>query len=134
MLANPNTDEERQRVYTLAMYNVKHLAEAPVIIVACLTLPYPDDAATGSGLFGSSYPAIQSLMLAARSRGLGSVLLSLATDYSPTLPLSVSSVREILGLPEDVGSVALIPVGYPKGKLRRPRREDSANSLHWEKW
>jgi len=133
MLANTDTDEERQRVYTQAMLNVKHLSEAPVIIVACLTLPCPDDAATDSGLFGSIYPAIQSLMLAARSRGLSSVLLSLATDYSPTLPLSVRTVREILGLPEDVGSIALIPVGYPKGKLGRPRREDSANSLHWEK-
>lgn len=134
VLANPDTDDERRRVYTQAMHTVEHLAEAPVIIVACLTQPCPDDAATGSGLFGSIYPAAQNLMLAARSRGLGSVLLTLATDYSPTLPHSVKPVKEILDLPEDVGSVALIPVGYPKGQWGRPRREDVANSLHWEKW
>ena len=134
VLADPNTDDERRRVYTQAMHTVENLAEAPVIIVACLTQPCPDDASVGSGLFGSIYPAAQNLMLAARSKGLGSVLLTLATDYSPTLPHSVKSVKEILGLPEGVGSVALIPIGYPKGKWGRPRREDFTKDIHWEKW
>ena len=134
VLANPATDDARGGVYTQAMHTVENLAEAPAIIVACLTQPCPDDAAIGSGLFGSIYPATQNLMLAARSRGLGSALLTLATDYSPTLPHSVKPVREILGLPENVGSVALIPIGYPKGQWGRPRREDAAGSLHWEKW
>jgi nitroreductase len=132
VLANPDTDDERRRVYTQTMHTVDHLAKAPVIIVACLTQPCPDDAATGP--FGSIYPAAQNLMLAARSRDLGSVLLTLATDYSPTLPHLVKPVKEILGLPEDVASVALIPVGYPKGQWGRPRRQGVANSLHWEKW
>ena len=93
VLADPNTDDDRRRVYTKAMHNVEHLEEAPVIIVPCLTMPCPDDAAVGSGLFGSIYPAAQNLMLAARSRGLGSVLLTLATDYSPIETANTTPVR-----------------------------------------
>ena len=46
--------------------DVEHLDEAPAIIVPCLTVPAPDDANTASGLFGSIFPAIQNLLLAAR--------------------------------------------------------------------
>ena len=115
VLADPDTDDERRRVYGQAMYTVENLGEAPAIVVACLTQPSPDDANVASGLFGSIYPAIQNLMLAARSRGLGSVLLTLATDYSPIKPRVNRPVRESLGLPEGVDVVALIPVNYPKG-------------------
>ena len=134
VLAEPDLDGDRARVYGQAMHSVEHLDEAPVIIVACLTIPCPDDAGVASGLFGSVYPAIENLMLAARSRGLGSVLLTLATDHSPIQPIANPSVREIVGLPEGVESVALIPVGYPKGHWGRPWRRPWQASTHWEHW
>ena len=134
VLADPNTDDDRRRVYTKAMHNVEHLEEAPVIIVPCLTMPCPDDAAVGSGLFGSIYPAAQNLMLAARSRGLGSVLLTLATDYSPIETAEATPVRDLLGLPDNVRTVGLIPVGYPVGSWGRPWRQDWRSTAHWERW
>jgi nitroreductase len=134
VLADPDTDDDRHRVYSKALHNVEHLDEAPVIIVACLTLPCPDDAAVASGLFGSIYPAIQNLMLAARSRGLGSVLLTLATEQSPIAPVEHPAVREILDLPEGVESVALIPIGYPQGSWGRPWRTPWQDCSHWERW
>ena len=134
ILADPNTDVDRRRVYGKAMHNVDHLDEAPVIIVACLTQPCPDDASVASGFFGSIYPAIQNLMLAARSRNLGSVLLTLATDYSPIKPMEAKSVRDILNLPDDVQSVALIPIGYPEGSWGRPWREPSEKCTRWNGW
>ena len=107
VLAHPDTDDDQRRVYSKAMHNVEHLDEAPAIVVACLTVPCPDNAAVASGLFGSVYPAIQNLMLAARSRGLGSMLLTLATDYCPAGLLESPSVREVLGLPDPCGPLRL---------------------------
>ena len=134
VLGDPQTDDDRRRVYTKAMHNVEHLDEAPAIVVPCLTMPCPDDAAVGSGLFGSIYPAAQNLMLAARARGLGSVLLTLATDYSPIVTSQTTPVRELLALPEHVSAVALIPVGYPQGNWGRPWREDWRSVTHWQRW
>ena len=134
VLANPDTDDDQRRVYTQAMHNVEHLDEAPAIVVACLTVPCPDSAAIASGLFGSVYPAVQNLMLAARSRGLGSVLLTLATDYCPAGSLETPSVREVLALPDTVRAVALIPVGYPAARWGRPWRKPWTDHTHWERW
>lgn len=134
VLADPDTDADRRRVYGKALHTVEHLDEAPVIIVACLTLACPDDAAVASGLFGSIYPAIQNMLLAARSRGLGSVLLTLATEQSPIAPTEQPTVREILGLPQGVESVALIPVGYPEGNWGRPWRKPWQECSYWERW
>jgi len=134
VLADSATGDDQRRVYTQAMHNVEHLEEAPAIVVPCLTIPCPDSAAVSSGLFGSIYPAIQNLMLAARSRGLGSVLLTLATDYCPAGTLESPSVREILGLPDPVRAVALIPVGQPAGRWGRPWRRPAPDCTHWERW
>jgi nitroreductase len=134
VLAHPDTDDDQRRVYSKAMHNVEHLDEAPAIVVACLTVPCPDSAAVASGLFGSVYPAVQNLMLAARSRGLGSMLLTLATDYCPAGLLESPSVREVLGLPDPVRAVALIPVGYPVGTWGRPWRKQWTDCTHWERW
>ncbi len=134
VLADPNTADEQQRVYTQAMHTVDHLGEAPAIVVACLTQPCPNDANIASGLFASIYPSVQNMMLAARARGIGSTLLTLGTDFSPLKPEKNPSVREILDLPDGVESAALVPLGYPEGKWGRPRREAAADCLHWEGW
>ena len=134
ILADPETDDDRRRVYTRAMHNVENLNEAPVIIVACLTMPCPDVAGIASGFFGSIFPAAQNLLLAARSRGLGGVLITLGSDYAPFLPEQNPGIGEILNLPTDVKAVALIPVGYPKGVWDRPWREPWQDCVHWDRW
>ncbi len=134
VLADPKLDDERRRVYTGAMHNVEHLDAAGAIIVACLTMPCPDDASVASGLFGSIYPAVQNIVLAARSRGLGSVLITLATDYSPAQPTQATPVREILDLPRGVRAVALIPIGLPRRAFGRPRRDPWQSRIHWNRW
>ncbi len=134
VLQDPSIDDERRRIYTGAMHNVEHLDQAGAILVACLTMPCPDDAAVASGLFGSIYPAAENILLAARSRGLGAVMITLATDYSPVRAEATESMRSILGLPDGVSAVALIPVGYPGRAFGRPRRDPWQSCLHWERW
>jgi nitroreductase len=116
------------------MHNVERLDQAGAILIPCLTMACPDDPNISSGLFGSIFPAIQNMLLAARSRGLGSVLITLASDYSPTQPRDLPHVREILELPKYAASVALIPVGYPEGPWGRPLRNSWQPCTHWDRW
>lgn len=134
VLADPETDDDRRTVYTRAMHNVEHFDEAPAVIVPCLTMPAPDDANVASGFFGSIFPAIQNILLAARSRCLGSIPITLATDYSPIKSAEQERVRDLLKLPEGVDSVALIPIGYPKGEFKRPWRNPWQEVIHWDHW
>ena len=70
--------------------------------------------------YGSIYPSVQNLLLAARAVNLGAALI--------TLPLwSHLSVRRILGLPWNVTPCAVIPLGWPQGRygptIRKPVHE-----------
>ena len=134
VLADPDIPEDRERVYTKAMHNVEHLDEAPAIIIPCLPSRAPDNADVSSGSFSTIYPACQNIILAARALGLGTVLITLATDYSPVKPQESASLTEILDLPEEVTTAAIIPIGYPKGNWGRPWRKPWQESTHWERW
>ena len=97
-------DSSQSRVYRSANYLAHHLAEAPVLIIATVR----GGGAAGGG--ASIYPAVQNLMLAARALGLGTTLTSLHK-------LHEREVKELLGIPEGVETMALIPVGWPKGRF-----------------
>lgn len=90
-----------------------HIQDAPVWIVPVLL----GAAKSANPRLGSSiYGAVQQLMLAARSYGIGSTLTTLHTKHE-------AAVRELLGLPADALTMALIPLGYPaKGRWAEPKR------------
>lgn len=114
-------DEKMLRIIEAAQWQADHFAEIPVIVVPChrgLILPFPSIAA--SSAYGSVYPSVQNLLLAARAAGLGAALL--------TLPLwSRTLARFALGLPWRVVPVCVIPLGWPLGRYgpttRRPVEE-----------
>lgn len=92
-----------RRVRSSAHHLAEHLHEAPVLVLACIR---------GSRTFtlGSSiYPAVQNLMIAARACGVGSTLTTFHLRYE-------SELKELLGIPDDVHTAALIPLGYPAGR------------------
>lgn len=66
--------------------------------------------------WGSVYPAVQNLLLAARGMGLGAVLTT------PQLLGPPGRIERILGIPKGVGLAAVIPIGYPKGRFGPVRR------------
>ncbi len=89
----------------------RHLAEVPVLIVACARLAdvHPTDAALGrlSIVGGASvYPAVQNLLLAARAEGLGTALTTLLCAVEP-------QVKELLAIPDDISTAATIALGWP---------------------
>ncbi len=124
------TDAQTQRVFTSAVYLMEHLHEVPVHLIPCVQ-GKPEDPvplAMASGLYGSIYPAVWSFQLAARARGLGTALTTLHL-------LHAKEAAEILGLPDDVLQVALLPVAYTIGTdFKRAQRPPVAGITHWNTW
>ncbi|MCS6927701.1 MAG: nitroreductase family protein [Candidatus Binatia bacterium] len=106
-------EEKFRRLLDAAAYLADHLAEVPVLLFACLQeRPLPAHlAARLARLAGSSiYPAVQNILLACRALGLGATLTTVSALYEEEL-------KAVLGLPADVSTYALIPIGYPRGKF-----------------
>ncbi len=111
-------DQAMERIMNAVQWQADHFEDTPVVVVACLKamIPIWPPAATAS-LYGSIFPSVQNLLLAARAAGLGAALI--------TLPLwSKFLARRALGLPWSISPCAVIPLGWPKGKYgpttRRP--------------
>jgi len=111
-------DERMLKILNAVQWQADHFEDVPVVVVACLKgfiPPWPPIAAAGA--YGSIFPSVQNLLLAARAAGVGAALI--------TLPLwSKFLARRALGLPWNVHPCAVIPLGWPKGKYgpttRRP--------------
>jgi nitroreductase len=141
------TDAQYQRLMDGGAYLWDHMGDAPVLLVPCLrkrdmppreALPpavasrYDAHMAHQERIRGSSiYPAIQNIILACRGLGLGTLITTNHILYE-------DDVRTILGLPDDVFTFALMPIGYPIGKYgplgRRPVPEVTFADRWGEKW
>lgn len=114
-------DPKQLRNLDAVEWQAEHFEEVPVLVIPCLhgaSFPYPW--VYRSSRYGSIYPAIQNLLLAARAEGLGAALT--------TLPLwNQIAARRALHLPIGVEPVAVIPIGWPMGNYgpttRRPIEE-----------
>jgi nitroreductase len=98
------------------------IASAPVIVVACGDATRCERGAMAASVF----PAVQNLLLAATDAGLGTALTTLAT-HDPEL-------SSVLGLPDHVVPMAVIPIGWPARALGPPRRDPVGSHLHSERW
>jgi nitroreductase len=99
------------------------VAAAPVLVVVC-----GDSRLTFAPTLGSSvFPAVQNLLLAAHALGLGSALT--------TLPVLVGNeLSELLGLPDGVEPLAVVPLGHPAAPLGPPRRRPLAEKAHLDRY
>ena len=123
-------DGQTARVFESAKYLMEHLHEVPVHVIPCLAGRPPADtpAMVLGSMFGSIFPAVWSFQLALRARGLGSTLTTLHLMHE-------QAAAELLGIPEDVVQVALLPVAYTKGTdFKRAKRPPVANITHWNAW
>jgi nitroreductase len=116
------TPERYARQGSAVEYLTDHFAEAPVWIVACL------EEATPSRSSGASiYPAVQNMLLAIRALGLGSTLTSRHLLYE-------SETERILGLPANVHSYAILPIGYPMGKFGPVNRRSMSDVVFGDRY
>jgi nitroreductase len=87
----------------------------PVLVVPCALQRLPENASVfdTAGLYGSIVPAVWSFMLALRSRGLGSAYTTLHLAYE-------REAAAVLGVPETVTQVAMLPVAHVTGDSFKP--------------
>ena len=115
-MANRAGDQAMLRIIDAVEWQANHFVEIPVLVVACIKAlipPWPP-VATAS-MYGSIFPSVQNLLLAARAAGLGAALI--------TLPLwSRFLARRALGLPWNVAPCAVVPLGWPVGRYGPTRR------------
>ncbi len=103
-------DPRMLRILDAVRWQADHFEEVPVLVVACLRGVRPwFPAMAVAAYYGSIFPSVQNLLLAARAAGLGAALI--------TLPLwNTFSARRILRLPWRVMPCAVIPLGWPLGR------------------
>ena len=107
-----------------------HLHEVPVHVIPCIEGRTDGKSALAQAArWASIMPAAWSFMLAARSRGLGTVWTS--------FPLArEEEAAALLGIPYDeVMQAALIPVAYTVGTEFKPAvRAPLESMVHWDRW
>jgi nitroreductase len=93
------------------------LQDVPALVIPCGLDRLPENVTSGNaaGYYGSLLPAVWSFMLAARSRGLGTAYTTLHLTYE-------REAGELLGIPESVTQLALIPVAYYTGDDFKPAK------------
>jgi nitroreductase len=115
-------DRSERLMLSGALALTENLAKAPAFIIPCL---YP--ASEGFTAGSSIYPAVQNILLAARALGLGTVLTTFNARIEPAL-------KDLLGIPENARTAALIPVGYPDANFGPTRRKPAAEVTFWDRW
>ena len=114
--------EEAQRFMTV-------LQDIPVLVLVCALRPIDGQPlAVQMSILGSVLPAVWSFQLALRSRGLGSVFTTLHLWKD-------KDVANLLGIPDGVTQVALLPVAFTIGTEFKPaRRPEPEEVVSWNVW
>ena len=138
-VARPRTEADAQVDYSTAeaqrigasVYHLReHLHEVPVLLVAGVA-----GRLDGASIFeqasrwGSVLPGVWSLMLALRSRGLGSAWTTIHLYKE-------REMAELLGIPYDsVTQAGLFPIAYTVGtEFKAGNRALSSSHVHWNGW
>jgi nitroreductase len=143
MAAMAAQSEDGKKVFGSSNFLAEVLHRVPVHVIPC-QLGKPDllrvvlngggypfevsDNLAMAGFYGSIWPAVWSFMLAARSRGLGTALT--------TMHLAMEKeVGELLGIPDTVTQIGLIPVAYYTGDTFKPAKRRPADKVtYWNGW
>jgi nitroreductase len=146
------TPSARIRNVASAQYLVDNLERVPAIIIPCmLRQPLAEGEArqvevswgedpdapglrrrarlfSDATYYGSIFPAMWSLQLAFRSRGLGSTIITSHLIYHEFIAAE-------LGIPKQVRQIALMPVAYTAGTDFQPARRIPAEKVTiWNEW
>ena len=116
----------KQSVLQSAAHLAANMERVPVLVL--VTVLGSHDGSGRPGLFDSVIQAAWSFCLALRSRGLGSAWTTRHLGKS-------DEIAELLGIPEGVTQVVLLPVGWTIGTEFKPaRRRDASEIIWYDRW
>jgi nitroreductase len=137
------TEAQFQRVLGSGAYLWEHMGDAPVILVPCQFRPklppqtslapemrekFSDEERYVERIRGASiYPAVQNIILACRALGLGTTI---TTNHIRC----EDEVKAALGIPDDVDTFAMMPIGYPEGRFGPVVRRSVAEVAYSDRW
>ncbi len=137
------TEAQYARFMASGVHLWNHMGDAPVILVPCLrppSMPLPDalpasvvarydqELAYMERIRGASiYPAVQNILLACRALGLGTVLTTNHLRFE-------DEVKALLGIPDQVDTYALMPIGWPVDKFGPLTRRPVTEVAHADRW
>ena len=121
---------QQGRVMSSALWLAENMGRVPVLAIPCIEGAFPEGAPTAmlASQYASIYPAVWSFQLALRSRGLGSTLTTLHL-------LREKEAAEVLGIPDNIQQVAMLPVAYTVGTDFKPAARPGPETIvHWNGW
>jgi nitroreductase len=150
------TGDVYRRTVEAIDYQAAHFAETPAVIVACydlgtwpgatrrrmlrvpgvfrafgfrrtLALLRNTGALTSRTAAASIYPAVENMLLAARALGL-------AANISTWHLAAEGEVKSALGIPRNVQTYAVIPIGWPLGSFGPVSRRPVDQAIHRDHW
>jgi len=120
----------QSRVIDSARYLVDHIGEVPAMVIPMRLDRLPPGASNAdvAGYHGSVAPGVWSFQLAARARGLGSAWTTFHLVHE-------REIGELLGIPESVTQIALLPVGWYTGEGFSPApRRPASEITYFNRW
>lgn len=117
-------------IYRAARYLANHMPEVPAMILICAdhSANYTPGQPIERGRHASSiWLAVQNLFLAARALGLG-------TRLTTTHIRREQEIKDMLVIPDYVETVALTPIGYPRGRFGPTDRKPAAEVSSYNRW
>lgn len=126
----PANDTQTQSVYDAAEYLLDNLARIPMLVFPCIQdiVTAETDHCSRTSIYGSIFPAVWNFQLALRSRGLGSTLTTIHL-------LKEQEIADLLGIPDDVMQVGMLPVAYTKGtEFKSAKRPPPETITHFNSW
>ena len=129
-----SADDEAAFVRTrdASRYLAEHLGEAPALVLflmpdITMTLEDEEGPLDVGTPYASIYPAVQNFILAARSLGIGTALTTVHRVYQ-------DEVRSLLEIPDRYQTVALVPMGRPRGKWGVAPRRPLEKVTNWNRF
>jgi nitroreductase len=124
------TGHPQEKVMNSSAYLAEHLAEVPAIVIP--TILGVHDGSGRPGLFDSVIQSVWSFSVALRARGLGSA-------WTTAILAKRDELAELLGVPEGVTQIAMLPVAWTKGTdfgraPRYPAREIAFIDRYGSTW
>jgi nitroreductase len=135
-LIPPFPDDEAQRRHERNWAMSRHLADtigsAPAMVLVLMpriSMTVSDDEGEMDvgPTYASVYPAVQNVVLAARSMGIGTVLTTVYRIHE-------DEVRDVCGVPDRYEIVALLPLGRPSGAWGIAPRRPAPSITSWNQF
>jgi len=120
---------QKDGVLKSSLHLLENVQRVPALIIPCIESRFEkENVFVQASMYGSILPATWSLMLALRARRVASAWTTLHLLYE-------RDAAKLLGIPDDVTQVALLPVAWLKGgDLKPAKRLPLSQVSYWNRW